>query len=305
MDNKQIISKINNLKKENNVIILAHNYQIPEVQDVADFLGDSLDLALKATKTDAQNILFCGVDFMAESAKILNPNKNVIHPDKDSKCPMAAMVDAESLGFLLKEHSDAKVVSYINTTADVKALTDICCTSANGEKVVKKIKSKKIIFVPDRNLGLYIQRFVPDKEMILWPGICPTHHNIQKEEILNIKKKHPKAEILAHPECRPEIIDIADHVFSTSGMVNYSKKSDIDEFIIGTEKDMCYRLKTENPDKIFYPLNSAICPNMKKITLQKVLKSMESLEPKIELSKDIIKKAKIPLQKMMDIGRGD
>lgn len=305
MDSKEIKRKITNLKEKNDIIILAHNYQIPEVQDIADFLGDSLDLALKATRTDAENIVFCGVDFMVESAKILNPNKNVIHPDIDAKCPMAGMVDAESLGWLIKDNPDAEVVSYINTTAEVKAITDICCTSANGEKVVRASSAEKIIFVPDRNLGLYVQRFVPEKEMILWPGICPTHHNIQKEEILNIKKKHPRAEILVHPECRPGIIDIADHVFSTSGMVHYSKESDTKEFIIGTEKDMCYRLKKESPKKTFYSLASAICPNMKKITLQKVLKSMESLEPKIELSKDIMQKAKMPLQKMMDIGRGD
>jgi len=305
MDRKEIKRKITNLKEKNDIIILAHNYQIPEVQDIADFLGDSLDLALKATRTDAENIVFCGVDFMVESAKILNPNKNVIHPDMDAKCPMAGMVDAESLGWLIKDNPDAEVVSYINTTAEVKAITDICCTSANGEKVVRASSAEKIIFVPDRNLGLYVQRFVPEKEMILWPGICPTHHNIQKEEILNIKKKHPRAEILVHPECRPEIIDIADHVFSTSGMVRYSKESDTKEFIIGTEKDMCYRLKKESPKKIFYSLASAICPNMKKITLQKVLKSVESLEPKIELSEDVMQKAKMPLQKMMDIGRGD
>ena len=305
MDRKEIKRKIKNLKEKNDIIILAHNYQIPEVQDIADFLGDSLDLALKATRTDAENIVFCGVDFMAESAKILNPNKNVIHPDIDAKCPMADMVDAESLGWLIKDNPDAEVVSYINTTAEVKTITDICCTSANGEKVVRASSAEKIIFVPDRNLGLYVQRFVPEKEMILWPGICPTHHNIQKEEILNIKKKHPRAEILVHPECRPGIIDLADHVFSTSGMVHYSKESDTKEFIIGTEKDMCYRLKKESPKKIFYSLASAVCPNMKKITLQKVLKSMESLEPKIDLSEDIMQKAKMPLQKMMDIGRGD
>lgn len=305
MDRKEIKRKITNLKEKNDIIILAHNYQIPEVQDIADFLGDSLDLALKAINADAENIVFCGVDFMAESAKILNPNKNVMHPDIDAKCPMADMVDAESLGWLIKDNPDAEVVSYINTTAEVKAITDICCTSANGEKVVRASSAEKIIFVPDRNLGLYVQRFVPEKEMILWPGICPTHHNIQKEEILNIKKKHPRAEILVHPECRPGIIDLADHVFSTSGMVHYSKESDTKEFIIGTEKDMCYRLKKESPKKTFYSLASAVCPNMKKITLQKVLKSVESLEPKIDLSEDIMQKAKMPLQKMMDIGRGD
>lgn len=305
MDRKEIESKIIELKEKHNTIILAHNYQIPEVQDVADFLGDSLALALKATKTDAKNIVFCGVDFMAESAKILNPDKNVIHPDKDANCPMAAMVDAESLSWLTKENPDAEVVSYINTTADVKAISDVCCTSSNGVKVVKNVSSKKIIFVPDRNLGLYIQRFITDKEMILWPGICPTHHNIKKHEILDIKKQHPDAEVLVHPECQPEVIDIADYIYSTNGMVNHAKQSNKKEFIIGTEKDLCYRLTKENPDKTFYPLKSAICPNMKRITLEKVLKSMQSLEPKIVLSEKIMQKAKMPLQRMMEMGRGD
>jgi len=305
MDKKTIINKINDLKKKNNAIILAHNYQTPDIQDIADFVGDSLDLSLKATKTDAENIIFCGVDFMAESAKILNPKKTVIHPDKNAKCPMADMVDAESLGWMMKDNPDAEVVAYINTTAEVKALVDICCTSANGVKIVKSTSSKKVIFVPDVNLGLYIQRFVPEKEMILWPGICSTHHNITKEEILTLKKEHPNVEVLVHPECRLEVIDIADKAFSTNGMVNYVKQSKTREFIIGTEKDMCYRLKKENPDKTFYPIKSAVCPNMKKITLEKVLNSLKTLEPKTILPDDIMKKARLPLQKMMDVGRGD
>jgi len=300
----QAISKIEKLKSEHNAIILAHNYQLPEVQDIADLLGDSLDLAKKAQKTDADNIIFCGVRFMAESAKILNPSKNVIIPDMSAVCPMAAMVDAKGLTKLKKENPDAKVVAYINTTADIKAISDICCTSANGAEIVKSISSEKIIFVPDQNLGAYIKRSFPDKEMIIWPGFCSTHHNIRKEDILKLKKQHPDSEILVHPECRPEIIDIADYAFSTNGMVNHAKNSDVNEFIIGTEKDLCYRLKKENPDKSFYPIRYAICPNMKKITLEKVLNSLETLEPKVSLSEDVIKKAKIPLKKMMDIGRG-
>jgi len=305
MDKKTIINKINELKKENNAIILAHNYQTPDIQDIADFVGDSLDLSLKATKTDAKNIVFCGVDFMAEAAKILNPEKTVIHPDKNAECPMAEMVDAESLSWLIKDNPDAEVVAYINTTAEVKALVDICCTSANGVKIVKSTSSKKVIFVPDVNLGLYIQRFVPEKEMILWPGICSTHHNITKEEILTLKKEHPTAEVLVHPECRLEVIDTADKAFSTNGMVNYVKQSKAKEFIIGTEKDICYRLKKENPEKTFHPVPSAVCPNMKKITLEKVLNSLKTLEPKTILPDDIMKKARLPLQKMMDVGRGD
>lgn len=289
------------LKKEHHALILAHNYQNPEIQDIADFVGDSLDLSLKATNTDAKIIIFCGVDFMAESAKILNPKKTVILPDKTANCPMAEMVDVESLMCLIKKYPDAKVVAYINTTADVKTLADVCCTSANGVKIVKSLSAKKIIFVPDRNLGLYIQKHVPEKELILWPGICRTHHNIKKEDILTIKKNHPDAEILVHPECQPEIIEIADFVFSTNGMVNHVKTSHKNEFIIGTEKGICYRLEKENPEKKFYSIPSAICPNMKKITLEKVLKSLETLEPKIKLSKKIMHKSLVPLQRMMEM----
>jgi len=305
MDIKTVAHEINALKKKKNAIILAHNYQIPAIQDVADFVGDSLDLALGATKTDSENIVFCGVDFMAESAKILNPDKSVVHPDIKAKCPMAAMVDVESLGWLKEDNPAAKVVSYINTSSDVKAISDICCTSSNGAKVVKSLSAKDIIFVPDRNLGLYVQRSIGDKKMILWPGICPTHHGIKTEEILELKEKHPDAEILVHPECTPEVIDIADYAFSTNGMVNHAKTSNANEFIIGTEKDLCHRLKKENPSKTFYSLKSAICPNMKKITLEKVLNSLKTLEPMIRLPDEIMEKAKVPLQRMMDVGRGD
>jgi quinolinate synthase len=303
--NNKIIDKITKLKESSNSIILAHNYQLPEIQDIADYLGDSLDLAIKATKTNAKNIIFCGVDFMVESAKILNPEKNVIIPDISATCPLANMIKSEDLIKLKKLHNNAEIVSYINTTADIKALSDICCTSANGKKVVQSLYGKKIIFIPDINLGNYIQRLVPEKEMILWPGFCATHHKISIDEILKIKNKNPRAQILVHPECRLHVIDIADQVLSTNGMINYVKKSDSNKFIIGTEKDICYRLKKENPDKSFYQIKSAICPNMKKITLEKVLNSLKTLEPKIKLSKEIIQKAKKPLQKMMDVGRGD
>jgi len=298
---KTLQQQIQELKKKRHAVILAHNYQNPEIQDVADFVGDSLDLSIKATKTDAKIIVFCGVDFMAEAAKILNPEKTVILPDKTANCPLAEMVDAESLSWLIKEHPDAEVVAYINTTADVKALADICCTSANGVQIVKSRTAKKIIFVPDRNLGLYIQKQIPEKEMILWPGICRTHHDIRKEDIVLLKKKHPHAEILVHPECQPEIIEFADYAFSTNGMVHHAKTSPIKEFIIGTEKGLCYRLEKENPGKKFYPVPTAICPNMKKTTLEKVLKSMETLEPKINLSDEIMQKAHMPLQRMMEI----
>ncbi len=305
MESVPRVEKIRSLKEKHNAIILAHNYQIPAIQDIADVIGDSLDLAQQATTTDADYIIFCGVDFMAESAQILNPDKTVIHPSIDAQCPMAAMVDAELLQALKHEHPQAAVVAYINTTASVKAISDICCTSSNGAKVVNSLPHKEIIFVPDRNLGRYVERTVTDKTMILWPGICSTHHNITIDDIETLKQQHPDADVLVHPECTLEVIDYADHAFSTNGMVTHARTSKSTEFIIGTEKDLCYRLKKENPEKEFYPIKKAICPNMKKITLEKVLNSLETLEPRIRLPQEIMKRAKIPLKKMMDVGRGD
>ena len=297
---KQIIE----LKKQHNTIILAHNYQLPIIQDIADYTGDSLELAKKATTLDCDNIIFCGVDFMAESAKILNPQKNIILPDKTAHCPMAAMVDLPLLIELKKKHPAAQVVCYINTTAETKALSDICCTSANGIKVVESLEANKIIFIPDQNLGKYIQRFT-EKDIILWPGYCATHHKITTKDIQDLKKTYPAAEVLVHPECQPDVIDIADYTYSTNGMLNHVKKSQKTEFIIGTEKEHCYRLKKDNPTKQFYPIQSAICPNMKKITLEKALKSLTTLEPKITLPEEIMHQAKQPLTRMMNIKRGD
>jgi len=293
------------LKKEKNAVLLVHNYQRPEIQDVGDFLGDSLGLSMQASKTKADVIVFCGVDFMAESAKILNPEKTVIHPEPAAKCPMAAMVDAEGLRAVKREHPDAVTVAYVNTSAEVKTECDYCCTSANAVKVIKSLKEKKIIFIPDTNLGLYVRRFVTDKELILWPGFCPTHQNITKEDLLALKKLHPDAEIVVHPECTPEVIDMADFVASTEGMVKRARESAKLEFIMGTEKEMCYRLKKENPGKKFYHTDKSICPNMKKITIEKVADSLKTLEPKVTLSREIIEKACLPLKRMMDVGRGN
>ncbi|MFX1297231.1 MAG: quinolinate synthase NadA [Promethearchaeota archaeon] len=308
IDNKKsnsVTKKIKQLKEGKNAVILAHNYQRPEVQDIADFVGDSLGLAQKAKQTNVEVIIFCGVDFMAESAKILNPEKIVVHPDIKAQCPMAAMVDVESLRWVKDDNPHAITIAYINTTADVKAEVDICCTSSNAVKIIKSVKERDIIFIPDTNLGLYVKRFVHNKNIILWPGICPTHHKINKEEIQDLKEEHPMAEIIVHPECQPRVIDLADHVFSTQGMVSYVARVKTEEFIICTERELCYRLKKENPNKIFYSAKSAICPNMKQITLEKVLTSLETLDYEITLSQEIIKKAKIPLQRMIDIGRGD
>jgi len=296
------VEKLEKLKKERNAIILAHNYQRPEIQDIADFVGDSLALAMKAKQTDADVIVFCGVDFMAESAKIINPDKIVLFPDEKAKCPMAAMVDAESL-IKLKEKYDYDVVSYINTTAAVKAVSDICCTSANAVKVVQS-RPDGVIFVPDENLGNYVMRFVKDKDIILWPGFCPTHMGISLKDIMKLKEEHPQAEILAHPECTPDVIDIADKVASTEGMVRYAMESDSREFIVATERELCYRMKKEMPDKEFYPVKNAVCPTMKKITLEKVIKSLEEMKPQIKLSEEIMEKAKKPLEKMLEMGRG-
>jgi quinolinate synthase len=296
--------KVLALKKEKNAVILAHNYQLPEVQAIADFIGDSLGLAQQARKVKAEIIIFCGVDFMAESALILNPDKIVIHPVREAKCPMAAMVELEELKNLKNKHPEAAIVSYVNTNAETKAISDICCTSANAVKVVNSLPNKEIIFLPDRNLAAYVQEKVTLKKIIPWPGYCWVHQDlIEKDILLMLKKEHPNAELLVHPECIPEVIKLADFVLSTEGMVKHAAQSQAKEFIIGTEKELCYRLKKENPDKIFYPVKNAICRVMKLITLDKVLKSLETLEPKVTLSKEIIKNARKPLEKMVNLGR--
>ncbi len=298
-----IQTRLATLKKKHNILILAHNYQRPEIQDAADFVGDSLDLAIKATKSNADVIVFCGVSFMAEAAKILNPDKTVVLPDPTATCPMANMVSPTDLRTLKNKHPKAAVLAYINTNAEVKALADLCCTSANGVEMARSIKEQEIIFIPDKNLGHYIQQQVPEKTLILWPGYCHTHQDILPEDITKLKAAHPKAEVLVHPECRPEVIALADHAFSTNGMVSHAKTSQATEFIIGTEQGLCYRLQKENPGKCFYELSKAYCPNMKKITIEKLLNSMETLEPEVHVPDPIMHKAKIPLQRMMDLGR--
>ncbi len=294
------IKKIEELKKKRNAIILAHNYQRPEVQDIADFVGDSLGLAIEASKTDADVIVFCGVDFMAQSAKIVNPDKVVLFPEPGAKCPMAAMIDAESLQ-KLKEKKKMGVVAYVNTTAEVKAVSDICCTSANAVKVVESMPDG-VIFVPDENLGNYVKRFV-DKEMFIWPGFCPTHQAISAEDIMKEKKKHPDAVVMAHPECIGEVIDMADKVASTEGMVKYARNSDAEEFIVATEQGLCYRLSREMPDKKFYCIGHAVCPTMKRITLDSIIRSLETMSPEIVLDEETIRKARAPLMKMIEAGR--
>ncbi len=294
------------LKKEKNAVILSHNYQMPEIQNVGDFVGDSLGLSKKAAATDAEIILFAGVDFMAESAKILSPNKTVVIPSREARCPMAAMITVPELRKLKKKYPDAATVAYVNTTAEIKAEVDICCTSSNAIEVVKSLPNKEVIFIPDTNLGKYVQRFVPQKKLIYCEGFCHVHHKrISLEDFLALREKHPDAEILVHPECPPKIIDIAHGVYSTQGMADHVSSSKADKFIIGTEKEMTYRLKKDNPSKTFIQLENAICYSMKKITLDKVIRSLETLEPEVKLPMDIIRKARIPLERMVAIGTGN
>jgi len=294
-----IVEEINKLKKEKNAIILVHNYQRPEIQDIADFLGDSLGLAKQAAGTKAGIIVFCGVRFMAETAKILSPEKMVLLPRKEAGCPMADMITAEDLRRLKKNRPDAKVVSYVNTNADVKAESDICCTSANAVKVVKNISAEKIIFTPDKNLAAYCQRFT-DKEIIPWNGYCHVHERITKEEVILAKENFPDALLLIHPECNPSVIDLADEVLSTSGMVSFAKKSDKKRFLIGTEGGLIYRLKKENPGKEFYSAGTAkMCRNMKLTTLNDVYLSLKEERYPIELAGEIIKAVQKALTAML------
>jgi quinolinate synthase len=296
--------RITELKKERNAVILAHNYQMPEIQDIADFVGDSLGLAMQASKTTADVIIFCGVDFMAESAKILNPGKIVIHPEQKAKCPMAAMCDPQSLKLLKKDFPKARVVAYVNTSAECKAEADVCCTSSNALKVVEAIEGNLIIFVPDENLASYVQRST-EKDIIPWPGYCPTHEAITVDKIKKVKEEHPHALLVVHPECRPEVIDIADATRSTEGMIKYVKESPKTEFIIGTEQEMLYRLRKECPGKTFYSVPGSVCPTMKLITLENILASLESMSPEVIINPELMEKARKPLQRMIDIGRGD
>ncbi len=300
--NKSIQEKIRELCKKKNAIILVHNYQPGEVQDIADFLGDSLDLSRKAMETDAEIIVFCGVHFMAEIAKILSPEKRVLMPDINAGCPLADMITLLELKKLKKDHPDALVVSYVNTSAEIKAESDYCCTSANGVAVINSLpKGREIIFTPDKWLGNYIVRKT-GRNLILWNGFCPTHLKIIKGEILKLKSAHPNAEVIVHPECTRDVVDAADFVYGTGGIIKHVKESKNKEFIIATENGMIYRLKKENPDKIFYPASElAICPNMKLTTLEKVLWSLEDEVYKIEVEPEIMDKARKPIERMLEI----
>ncbi len=285
-----------------NAIILAHNYQLPEIQDVADFIGDSLELSRKAAETSAETIVFCGVHFMAETAKILSPQKTVLIPDLDAGCPMANMITVEKLREFKAKYPGRPVVAYVNTSAAVKAEVDICCTSANAVKVVESMDADEILFVPDQCLADYVASHT-SKKIIPYPGFCPTHHRILPEDVLKQKALHPAALITAHPECTRAVIDLADAVSSTSGMLRIVKESPASEFIIATEQGIIHRMKQENPEKSFYsPTEHTICPNMKKITLEKLAWSLEDNQYPIELPLDIIEKARGSIERMLEVG---
>ena len=299
------VNRIKQLKKEKNAIILSHNYQRGDVQDIADFVGDSFGLSQQAASSDADVIVFCGVDFMAESAAILSPEKTVLMPEINAQCPMAAMITPESLKLEKEKYPDAAVVCYVNTPASVKAESDICCTSANAIKVVDSLAEKEIIFVPDRNLALYVAAHTL-KKIIPWNGYCPTHHLILPGDILLEKEEHPYAAVLVHPECRPDVVSLADKVLSTEGMLKYARLSASREFIIGTEIGLLHRLSKENPGKTFIPATRyAVCPNMKMITLQSIICALERNEHVIKVPEDTRIKAKQALDRMLEVGRGD
>ena len=296
-----IISRIQQLKKQRNAVILVHNYQLPEVQDIADFTGDSLGLSLEASKTKADVIVFCGVYFMAETAKILSPQKTVLIPEPSAGCPLADMITAKQVRELRLQHPNAKFVCYVNTSADVKAECDYCCTSANAVEMLQNAFSEKeeIVFLPDKHLGSYAA-FKTGRNVVIWDGYCPSHAHILPEHVLALKKEHPAAKVMAHPECSAAVLKLADAVLSTSGMLRYAKESSAKEFIVATEIGMVYPLKLENPEKMFYAATQlASCPNMKKTTLDKVLYSLEQMVHEVTLPQDTIDRAKKSIDNML------
>jgi len=301
MPHKEIVQKIDRLRKERNAVILAHNYQLPEVQDVADHCGDSLELSRLAAKSEKKVIVFCGVYFMAETASILCPDKTILIPDPMAGCPMANMIDAEDVRQLKARHPKAVVVGYVNTPADVKAELDICCTSTNAVDIISKLKNEEIIFVPDKYLADYVSKKT-NKRLIAWEGYCPTHVKILPEDIVKKVRQHPGAKVMVHPECRPEVVELADEVLSTGRMCAFAKKSSAKEFIVGTEAGMIHRLQKDNPDKKFYPASeNAVCPNMKRTTLEKVLWSLEESKTVVSVSDDIRRRARRAIDKMVEL----
>ncbi|MBC7328191.1 quinolinate synthase NadA [bacterium] len=296
-----LLKEIKRLKEEKGALIVAHNYQLPEVQDIADFVGDSLELSRKVSEMENKMVVFCGVKFMAETAKVLSPEKKILLPRPDAICPMAEMISAEELRDFKKRYPKAKVVAYVNTNADVKAEADVCCTSANAVKVVKNIEGEEIIFVPDRNLALWSARFVNGKKIIPWEGFCYLHRRINSEEVRKAKEIHPDAVVLAHPECDPSVLDLADAVLSTSQMLRYARESEAKKFIICTEMGLLHRLKKENPSKEFLVPRALMCRNMKLTKLEDVYHSLLYERYEIELPQEIISRSRRALERMLEL----
>lgn len=296
--------RIEQLKKEKDIVILAHYYVDGEVQEIADLVGDSYFLAKKATEVSQQNILFCGVSFMGESAKILNPGKRVIMADEFADCPMAHMVDIAKIQQVREQYPDVAVVCYVNSTAEIKAYSDVCVTSSNALRVVQSLPNKHIFFIPDNNLGRYISTLVPEKEFIFNDGFCHVHTSIHRENVEEAKKLHPNAPVLTHPECTADVLEISDFIGSTSEILDYATKSDAKEFIICTEMGIFFELEQKNPDKRFYSVgHRQFCPNMKKITLEKVVRAMEEMEPEVTMDEELRVKANAPLVTMLELAK--
>jgi len=299
---KELQKEVLELKRELNAIIVAHNYQRPEVQDIADFTGDSLELARKCVGIKAKVIVFCGVLFMAETAAILNPGTTVLLSHRDAGCPLADTIDVDSLREWKGRYPEAAVVAYVNTTAAIKAESDICCTSANGVEVVNAIPNEEILFIPDKNLGHYVSTKT-DKKLILYPGFCATHDNLSVEEVKAARQRYPQAKVLVHPECRPKVIELADAALSTSQMLRYAKGSNAKIFLIGTEEGMLYPLRKQNPDKEFHLISdSLVCPDMKKTTLETVIETMKARENIVTVPEEIRVRAKKAIDRMLAIG---
>ncbi len=295
-----LVAEIKKLLKEKDAVLLAHNYQISEVQVIADHLGDSLELSRLAADVNNNMIVFAGVKFMAETAKILSPEKRVLLPRLDAGCPMADMITVEELRWLKEKYPKAKVVTYVNSGADIKAESDACCTSSNAPKVVANIDADEVIFVPDRNLGSFVQSKVPGKKIILFEGYCYVHNRIRKDEIEDMKRLHPEAEVIVHPEVRSEIVELADEVLSTSGILRYASGSDANEFIVATEEGLLDRMRRENPGKIFYPaMKPKVCQNMKRTSVEDIYLSLVHERYEIEIDRDVSKKALRSLNEML------
>lgn len=296
-----LVARINELKKTKNAVICAHYYVADEIQQIADYVGDSFYLAKVATKIDADVVVFCGVKFMGESAKILNPDKVVLMPDANADCPMAHMASIDRIEELRREYDDLCVVCYVNSTAELKSHSDVCVTSSNALKIVESLPNKNIFFIPDKNLGGYVKQQVKGKNIILNDGYCPIHENISLKDAMEAKSLHPDAKLIVHPECREELVAIADYVGSTAGMIEYVKLCDATEFIVGTEVGIMYEL-TANKDKKFYPISqNQICKDMKLISLEKIAEALETMSPQVKLDSKLMELANKPLTAMLEL----